>query len=267
MKRLGLALAVLVALAAANAPEAQAAPDRATQARAVALFERAQKHFQAGEYSAAIKLFAEAYELVSDPVYLFNLAQSYRKVLDCVKADEFFRRYLADATDADAKQRERVGQWLREMAPCVEQRRDEVERARRAEEAERARRAEELRLEREAASRPRTIDRGRGLRIGGIVAAGVGVAGLGLGGYFTVRGAGIRSDLEEECDDGCDWALLRDENAAGERANTLAAVGWIAGGAATVGGVVLYLLGRSRIEHVQLAPIEGGAAVSARLSF
>jgi tetratricopeptide (TPR) repeat protein len=260
----------LIALAAAHAPEAHAGgtPDRTVQARAGALFERALKHYQAGQYSEAIKLFAEAYELVHDPVYLFNLGQSYRKVLDCVKASESYQRYLTDATDADAKQRERVEQWLREIAPCVEQRREETERARRAEEAERARRAEEERQRQlAAASRPREIDRGRGFRIAGLVAAGVGAAGLGLGGWFSVRGSHIKAELADECRDGCDWELLRDRNAAGERANTIAAIGWIGGGVAAAGGVALYLLGRSRIEHVQIAPVQGGAALAARLSF
>jgi tetratricopeptide (TPR) repeat protein len=265
-RRLAL-VALAAALAAAHAPEAHAGnPDRATQAKAVALFERAQKHFQAGEYSAAIKLFAEAYELVDDPVYLFNLAQSYRKVLDCVKASEYYRRYLAEATDADAQQRARVEQWLREIAPCVEQRREEAELARRAEEAELARRAEEA----ERARQPEPvdeIDRGRSFRIAGIAAAGVGVVGLGLGGWYTARGSSLKSELAAACADGCDWELLRDKNADGERANTIAAIGWIGGSLATAGGVALYVLGRSKVEHVQVTPVQGGATVSARLSF
>ena len=253
---------------AAGAPGAQAdATARPGQARANALFERAQKHYQAGQYSDAIKLFTEAYELVHDPVFLFNLAQSYRKVLDCVKASEYYQRYLSDATDADAKQRERVEQWLREIAPCVEQRREESERARRADEAERAQQAEVLRRQREEASRSRGIDRGRPLRIAGMAAAGVGVVGLGLGSVFTIRGAQIKSELADDCADGCDWSMLQGKDASGRRANTIAAVGWIGGVLAAGGGVTLYLLGRSRIERVQVAPVAGGAAVSARLSF
>ena len=265
-----LALAAAHAALTAAAAPAAGAPDvaaRPNQARANALFERAQKHYQAGQYSDAIKLFTEAYELVHDPVFLFNLAQSYRKVLDCVKASEYYQRYLTDATDADAKQRERVEQWLREIAPCVEQRREESERARRADEAARAQQAEALRRQREEASRPRGIDRGRQLRIAGMAAAGVGVVGLGLGSVFTIRGAQIKSDLADDCADGCDWSMLQGKDASGRRANTIAAVGWIGGVLAAGGGVTLYLLGRSRIERVQVAPVAGGAAVSARRSF
>jgi hypothetical protein len=156
---------------------------------------------------------------VHDPVFLFNLGQSYRKVLDCVKASEYYQLYLADATDIDAKQRERVEQWLREIAPCVEQRREEAERARKAEEAERARKEEELRRQREAASRPQLIDRGRNLRLAGIAAAGVGAIGLGFGIGFSIHGSHLKSELAKDCADGCDWDMLHDKNAAGERAN------------------------------------------------
>jgi tetratricopeptide (TPR) repeat protein len=260
-----LAAFVVVALVGAHAPEARAdTPDRAAQTKAVALFERAQKQFQAGEYTAAIKLFAEAYELAHDPVYLFNLAQSYRKVLDCVKASEHFERYLAEASDVDAMQRQRVEQWLRELAPCVEQRREEAERARRAEEAERARGAQELQRE---PAKPPSIDPGRRLKIAGIVTASVGVVGMGLGGWYSVRGSRISSELAEECADGCDWELLRDKDSAGGRANTIAALGWIGGSLATAGGVALYLLGRSKLEQVQVTPVQGGATLSTRLSF
>jgi hypothetical protein len=82
-----------------------------------------------------------------------------------------------------------------------------------------------------------------------------------------VRGARLRDELAETCATDCDWTDLRDEDAAGRRANTLAAIGWIGGGVAAASGVALYLLGRSRIEQVEVAPVPGGAAVSARLSF
>lgn len=270
------ALVTLVALGAltAHPPAARAGdatkPGQAAkpgQAKADALFERAQKHYQAGQYTDAIKLFTEAYELVHDPVFLFNLAQSYRKVLDCVKASDYYQRYLADATDADAKQRERVEQWLREIAPCVEQRREEAELARKAEEAERARKEEELRRQREEAARVQHIDRGRPFRLAGIAAAGVGVVGLGLGLGFSIHGSQLKSELAKDCADGCDWDMLHDKHAAGERANTIAVIGWVGGVLAAGGGVTLYLLGRSRAEQVQVAPVAGGAAVSARLSF
>lgn len=268
--RSALAAAAALAALAASAPPAAAdkpaVPAHHGQTRADALFDQGQKHYQAGEYREAIRLFAEAYELVHDPVFLFNLGQSYRKVLDCVNAYDHYQRYLADATDADAQQRERVAQWLHELAPCVEERRAEVERVRRADAAERAQREEALRRQREETSR-RGADRGRGLRIAGVAAAGAGAIGLGLGVWFSIRGAQLRSELDDACAAGCDWSMLEGKDAAGHRANVIAAFGWIGGALAVGGGAGLYLLGRSQIERVQIAPVAGGATVSARLSF
>ena len=56
----------------------------------------------------AIKLFEEAYQLVHDPVFLFNIAQSYRKLYDCMPSAQYYERYLAEATDADESQRGKV---------------------------------------------------------------------------------------------------------------------------------------------------------------
>ena len=75
--------------------------DPATQAKADKLFEQAQVDYQAGKYAEAIPLFQQAYELVHDPVYLFNIAQTYRKVLDCEGATTYYKRYLDEAPKAE----------------------------------------------------------------------------------------------------------------------------------------------------------------------
>lgn len=46
------------------------------------------------EFQGAIELFKQAYELVRDPVYLFNIAQSYRKVADCENSFDYYTQYL-----------------------------------------------------------------------------------------------------------------------------------------------------------------------------
>ena len=55
----------------------------------------------AGDMDGVVALFKDAYELVHDPVYLFNIAQSYRKVLDCIAATDYYAKYLAAAPNAD----------------------------------------------------------------------------------------------------------------------------------------------------------------------
>ena len=274
MKR---ALIVLsLALLFATSAHAQPKPDKATRAKAAAMYEQGSAHYEAGRYSEAIPLFRDAYELVHDPVYLFNLAQSYRKVLDCERASDYYERYLGEATDADARQRERVQGWLRELTPCVEERKTAVETTRKAQEqaeaAEVARRAAEAvaREPKPAASpRYRMIDHGRWYRIGGYVAIGAGAVGIGLGIRYGIEGASIQDELDEACANGCDWSddALRGKHDAGKRANTLSTISWISGGVALAGGVALYFVGRSKVERVQIMPTEGGAAVAARFSF
>lgn len=241
--------------------------DPAKQKSADVLFEKGQALYQAGQFQAAIPLFQEAFDLVHDPVYLFNIGQSYRKVLDCEKASEFYARYLAAATDADAKQREKVQGWIRELAPCVDQRQQD---------REAVKRAEALARERQQGgggapipARTEVVDRGRPLRIGGIAFAGVGVLGLGVGTAFMLRGRSLRRDVDSACKVGCGWddPEIQDKDAAGRRANTFAAIGWIGGGAAILTGAALYWWGTKKAETITVSPSATGATVSARFTF
>ena len=74
--------------AARRRRRAGAAPKPASpaQKQADALFEKGLASYQGGKYQDAIAQFKQAYDLVHDPVYLFNIAQSYRKVADCTSA-------------------------------------------------------------------------------------------------------------------------------------------------------------------------------------
>lgn len=263
MKRALFAIALTAAVA-------QAEPQRAARAKAAAMYEKGSAHYEAGRFSEAIPLFRDAYELVRDPVYLFNLAQSYRKVLDCERASAYYQRYLDEATDADATQRERVQGWMRELAPCVEERKTAAETTRKAQEqaaaAERARREAE---QRQQAPTHRTIDNGAYFRLGGLVAAGLGAVGIGLGIRYGIQGSQLKTELADACATGCNWSddALRDKDEAGKRANTLSVTFWVTGGVALAGGVALYIVGRSRVERVQIVPVDGGAAISTRVSF
>jgi tetratricopeptide (TPR) repeat protein len=268
--------AIILALASSLA-YAQPAPqkvDAKTRAKAAAMYEKGSVHYEAGRFSEAIPLFKEAYELVHDPVYLFNLAQSYRKVLDCVNATDYYGRFLNEAgTDADAKQRERVQGWIHELAPCVEDRKRDADAAKaaqeRAEAAEKARLAAEAERRRREGPKYQTIDRGKPFRITGYIAAGVGAVGMGFGLAYTLKSNRLQDELATTCMNGCDWTdpQNRQKDTDGKHANTLATVGWVTGGVLFAGGVTLYIIGRMKIEHVEVQPVEGGATVSTRLSF
>lgn len=240
-----------------------------TQAQADALFEKGQASYQAGQYQQAIEQFKQAYGLVKDPVYLFNVAQSYRKVADCVNAHDFYTQYLDEAPNAENK--DKVNQWLHELQPCVDQRHNEQDAARRAEEAEKQRKADDARRAAEAAKPvPRQVDRGGGMRIAGITIGAVGVAGLAAGIVYGIKSQNVKNDVANRCNRGCQWdsPAILDLDAEGKRDNTRATIGYIAGGIATLVGAGLYAYGRTRVETVMVTPnASGGATVNAVLSF
>jgi tetratricopeptide (TPR) repeat protein len=239
------------------------------QAKADVLFEKGQASYQAGQYQEAIEQFKQAYALVKDPVYLFNVAQSYRKVADCVNAHDYYTQYQSEAPNAENK--DKVNQWLRELQPCVDQRRNEQDAARRAEEAERQRKEEEARRAAEAAKPvPTEVDGGKPLRIAGIATGALGLTALTVGIVYGIKSQNIKNQVADMCSMRCQWdsTEITDLDAAGNRANTRAKIGYIAGGIATVVGAGLYVFGRTRIETVMVTPNgNGGASASVMVSF
>ena len=252
MNRIAFALAVATPLAA----HADAAQD------AAAMFAKAQQRYEAGEYRAAIRLFEDGYKLVHDPVYLFNIAQSYRKLFDCIPAANYYQQYLSEAYDADQAQKDRVKAWLAELAPCVADHKSAAQ--------------FEARPNPDPQATPIRIERehpGRVQRIGGLVLVGAGVAAAVVGGVYLRRANELEGELETACTAGCLWtdALEATERDA-KQANTNAVISWAIGAAAIGGGVGLYLWGRSKrvaAERVVIIPVPtaAGAAVSARVTF
>ncbi len=104
-------------------------------------------------------------------------------------------------------------------------------------------------------------------RTAGVIAICTGALGVFFGLAFTVRSIELRDNVRDACAAGCDWSdpTLKREDAAGHRANTMAEIGLVGGGAAVIGGVVLYLVGRPA--PVTVAPAEGGAVVLTRFAF
>ena len=258
MRRFG---AVVVLCALAGAAHADGEVDAEAQKKADIFFAKGQQDYQQNKFQAAIELFKDAYELVHDPVYLFNIAQSYRKAADCISATDYYNKYLA--ASPGAPNTETVQQWMRELAPCVDQQKKR--------EREAALRAEaQAKAERDARDNPGSVetptierDNGRALRIAGLAAGGAGVVGLGLGVVETVRGRSLQSGLTAACTPTCTYAQIKSIDDQGHRANTFAAIGYIGGGAALAAGITLYVLGANRVEHVAITPAPHGATAGA----
>lgn len=68
--------------------------DPAVKARADAAYAEGSAAYNATDFALAAIRFEEAYSLVPDPAYLFNIGQAYRQAKDCVKATSAFERFI-----------------------------------------------------------------------------------------------------------------------------------------------------------------------------
>ncbi len=97
---------LLLASALGGAASAQKASPADVE-KAKQLYLSATKHFDLAEYSEALADYKEAYRLKDDPVFLYNIAQCYRKLNQYPEAVTFYKNYLRrkpDAANADEVQ-------------------------------------------------------------------------------------------------------------------------------------------------------------------
>lgn len=82
------------------APAAPAVVAREGAAAAEQAFNKGQAHYQKEEYEQAIAVFTEGYNAYPDPVFLYNIAQSYRHWNKPAEAIRFYERYLEGSPQA-----------------------------------------------------------------------------------------------------------------------------------------------------------------------
>jgi tetratricopeptide (TPR) repeat protein len=107
---------------------------------------------------------------------------------------------------------------------------------------------------------------GRGLRIAGVTAAAVGVAGIATGVMLNLKANSLAKNLEAA--NGSSTTLYsRSTESSRSSYQTLGWLGYGAGAACLVGGAVLYLLGHSQGQNAQVAfvPAVGAGHVGAAL--
>lgn len=213
----------------------------------------------AGDYDTAVTLYQKAYDVVPHPVLLFNMAQAHRLAGRTDQSLALYRRYVRE--DPSGAQVKTARSWIAEL----EVRQAQEQEARRADEARRAedaRRAEAARppvvASPPGATSPQRADDtasssgGASLRVAGIVSGAVGVIGLGVGTGFALHARSLSSELSRS------GAQYDPEKVhAGQRADTIAIVGFAAGGALVVAGAALYWWGRQdhSVERVGVAPV------------
>ncbi len=254
MKRLLIAT-VIVASASAHAQPAQDAPihDDA-KVRSKDLFTAGTKQYDLRDYKGAIESFRKAYDLVPEPLFLFDIGQAYRQLRDCDNARSFYKTYLRNlpASDNQAK----VERFIADMDECVR----EQEQAR-VQERERARPPAIV-------APPPVRTSHRGLAIGGVAIAIGGIALAGIGIYYSVDASNQARRIETSCQFGCDGADVAPTDQRGRDADRNAIILYSVGGAAIATGIGMVLWATLKTdETVIVTPKPGGATLSATVRF
>jgi hypothetical protein len=228
--------------APASGPPAPAAPAAPGDAE----YLEGRRFYDLHEWDSAIAKFKEAYRLRADPASLFNIAQSYRLKGDCREALSFYQTYqrnFPDAPNAD-----RVAKFIESLEPCAKQQAANAQ-------------AEPAGV---FSARPAPVrDEQSPKRTWGLIAGGAGLVLVGTGTVFGVMARARANDLTTGGDPAMPPVFDPELEASGQRWDTLAKITLLVGGAALVGGVVMYVIGtREARTSVSLAPRTGGAVLA-----
>lgn len=255
-----------VTLAGATATAATVAQEPASSPEADKLSNEAVEAFGDKRYDEAIDLFNKAYEIDSNPNYLFNIGRVYEEKGDLKKAVEFYQRFVSQAA-VDLEAREAATARLKVLREALGQLEEE-----------------EKKTDETTTTQPPTQpdpnedkpNRIRTQRIAGYSLIGVGAAALIVGGVLGGL-ASADADSAENAEFVDDKLRLRDDaRGKAQGADAL----FITGGVLAAVGVVLVVttLGkgknkgkaaashRSRRRAVAFSPSASPRAVGATLS-
>jgi tetratricopeptide (TPR) repeat protein len=247
MRRLAILLPTLLALAHAPAL-AQPAADPGQTA-----YDEGRRLYEQHRWDAAIAQFKESYRLRHDAPSLFNIAQAYRLTGDCARAVEFYRQYKQEFPTAPNIAK--VDKFIVDLEACAK---------------------EHAPVEPQPPTPPppqppppavvqptvaptpaSDVDHGQRRRVTAFAVGGAGVLAVVTGFYF---GHLASADADQVKHGSGTWDPSVES--AGKRDDLIAKVLWGVGGAAIVGGTVLYLLGeRGEAPHVAIVPASGGGSV------
>jgi len=239
---------------------------------------------KAADYDTAIAMYAKAYAVIPHPVLLFNIANAHRLAGAMPQALDYYQQYLAvdpqgeqakaskariaeieqaiadakgkadaDAkakADADAKAKADADAKTRAKAEADAQAQADADARAQADADAKAQADAEARARRDA--EPKTFTP---MRIAGVAAGGLGVAGLAGGVVFGLKAKSISDELSEP---GAQFDPARVDD--GEAANTMMFVCYGVGAALVATGAVLWVIGKD----TRVAPTadEHGAGLS-----
>jgi hypothetical protein len=268
MMRALVVMFALAVLAGGAFAQAELTPKAKAEAEAAA----GQKLFDDGKFHDAAGHFVHANEIDPQAPYIYNAATAYRLAGDCLNAAKYYRTFVDATKGVQVQNIDKVKHYIDDMDAC----------AKAAEPAPPptpppgpgvTQPGSEVRV-----PAPEPADPGRGKRRTGMVVAAVGVAAIGAGVAFGLAGKKTHDDevtwsaMNCSTQPGmqCDGQYLKDHfTNPGKLDNILMGVSLGVGGAAVIGGVVLYVLGRGETgeQPVAVAPTRGGAMVTAGWSF
>lgn len=268
-------IAMSVVLAVAASAAAQPKPPDASSASktddAKRLYDEGLKHYNLGEYDAAIEKFKAAYAISSAPGLLFNIAQSYRLKKDYEQASNFYLTYLR--LKPDAPNRSDVEQRIDEMAKLLEEQKTLARMPPSGTvppeggSTPNVHQAKDPNVTVNLVSPPAEHEGGGGsLTTAGYATAGAGAALVITGVVFGQMAKGAEQDLDKLSTNMGTWTQAQqDKYDAGKRDNTIAVISFIAGGAAIATGATLWVLGamKKHDAHVAVAPGKQGGATFA----
>jgi tetratricopeptide (TPR) repeat protein len=270
MRVLLVFLSLALTTAFAGTSQAQGRGKQSAEAH----YQKGMKAYTLGHFPEAIEEFEKAYELRSEPIFLYNIAQSHRQNNKPDRAIFFYRRYLE--ADPEAKNRPEIEKRIKDMeaqlnakpevapapAPVAPPMPQPIPVAPPVVPVQ----PQPVPVTQLQTQPPPPTSTGRGLRIAGITVGAVGVAGV-VGGIFL--GLHANSLYEEATKPGQTYDKSKDDSSKTFR--TLEWVSFGVGAAAIVTGGVLYYLGASaKPAHPPLAivplagPGTGGAALLGR---
>jgi len=192
-----------------------------------------------------IELLAELYAESNDPTYIYNQGRCYQQNGRGADALIRFREYLRKAPNLPASEKSEVEHTITELE-AQQRQSDQQKKA----EAAAAKPAPPTII---LSPAPEGRDEKRLLRTAGIVAASVGVVGIGFGAYMGYRTQQLSSDVTNNAKKSMFSQSQYDD---GQRAEILQWVGYGVGGVALAAGGVLYLVGTGRFGG------EGGPVVA-----
>jgi hypothetical protein len=111
-------LSLLLLLLLSATPALAAPPTLEEKAKAREHYQKGLTHYDIKEYSDALAEFKNAYRVVQDPAFLFNIAQCYRKLGQDIEALDYYRNYLRRFPNAPnhAEVERRIQEIERELA-------------------------------------------------------------------------------------------------------------------------------------------------------